>query len=222
MRIFPLGDNAITVEFGNEVSLELNRQAIALSEYLEAHQFSGFIETVPAYASTTVFYDATAVRRSCPGFPAAYDALKTIIERALQEIVSEAEPEFPILEIPLVFDDKVSLDLEELCNFSGLDSEAVIQTFLERTYRVYLIGFLPGFAYMGEVDERIAIPRKPTPRLKVPPGSVAIGGKQTGIYPLESPGGWHIIGHTKMKMFDPQAEPMCPLQAGQTVKFVRI
>jgi inhibitor of KinA len=125
------------------------------------------------------------------------------------------------VEIPIQINDEVSLDLNEVAEWSGLASDTVVEIFLERTYTVFMIGFLPGFAYMGEVDDRIAMPRKNAPRTKVRPGSVAIGGRQTGVYPLESPGGWHIIGLTEMKMFDPENEVLCPLRPGDQVKFVR-
>lgn len=222
MRIFPLGDNAITLEFGNEVSLELNRKALALAEYFDANPFPGFIESVPAYASTTIFYDIQAVRDSFPDHESGFEAIKYLLESARLQLSDQQPKKSQLVEIPVRIDDEVSLDLASLSNWGGLAPEDVIQIFLERTYNVFMIGFLPGFAYMGEVDERIAMPRKQTPRVKVPSGSVAIGGKQTGVYPLESPGGWHIIGRTEMKMFDPENENLCPLRPGDQVRFVRV
>jgi inhibitor of KinA len=221
MRVFPLGDNAVTVEFGNEISLQLNERAIALSEHLETNPFPGFVETVPAYASTTVFYDPITVRRSFPEFETAFDAVSAVTDKISVQFPEDQDRGGRTVEIPVMFGGDNSLDLGELCKFSGLSTDEVSSIFLERTYHVYMIGFLPGFAYMGEVDKRIAIPRKSTPRTKVPTGSVAIGGKQTGVYPLESPGGWHIIGRTELKMFDPETEPTCALRPGDRVKFVR-
>jgi inhibitor of KinA len=221
MRVFPLGDNAVTFEFGNEISQQLNQRAIALSEYLETNPFPGFVETVPAYASTTIFYDSAIVRRSFPEFETAFAAVSAVTDKISVQFPEDQDRGSRTVEIPVMFGGDNSLDLGELCKFSGLSTDEVWSIFLERTYHVYMIGFLPGFAYMGEVDERIAIPRKSTPRTKVPIGSVAIGGKQTGVYPLESPGGWHIIGRTELKMFDPDTEPTCPLRPGDHVKFVR-
>jgi inhibitor of KinA len=221
MRIFPLGDNAITIEFGNEVSLELNEKALALAQHFDANPFPGYIESVPAYSSTTVFFDIRQVREAFPDYRSAFEAVSAVSHEA-SAILEETVPRpANTIEIPFQVNADVSLDLGDLSAWSGMSKNEVIEIFLGRTYNVFMIGFLPGFAYMGEVDERIAMPRKRTPRTKVPPGSVAIGGKQTGIYPLESPGGWYIIGRTKTKMFDPEDEHLCPLRPGDQVRFVR-
>jgi inhibitor of KinA len=220
MRIFPLGDSAVTVEFGNEISLDLNREAIALSEHFESNPFPGFRETVPAYSSTTIFFDPQQVRKSFAPGSSAFEFVRRLAEQAAGELsYSEQSGRAPV-DVRVIFDSDSSLDLEEVSEFAGLDPDEVISLFLERTYRVFMIGFLPGFAYMGEVDDLIAVPRKHTPRTKVPAGSVGIAGKQTGIYPLDSPGGWQIIGRTEMKMFDPDSDPSCPLRSGDSVKFV--
>jgi inhibitor of KinA len=221
MRTFPLGDNAITVEFGNEVSLELNQLAIALAEHFRSKPFAGLIEAVPAYASTTFFFSVPEVRENYSEFTTAYGAVKSIIEDAVPHLSKLPVDESRIIEIPMFITSGTAIDLDAIAEFSGLTSAEVISVFLERTYNVFMIGFLPGFAYMGVVDERIAMPRKNTPRTKVPKGNVAIGGSQTGVYPLESPGGWNVIGRTEMEMFDPNADPLCPLKAGDRVKFVR-
>ena len=221
MRIFPLGDNAITIEFGNEVSLELNRNALSLAEHFETNPFPGFIEAVPAYSSTTVFYEISRVRRSFPKFETAFEAVAAVVEIAMANLKEARSCKPGAIEIPFRVNNEVSLDLDELSAWSGFAKDEVIEIFLGRTYNVFMIGFLPGFAYMGEVDERIAMPRKQRPRIKVPTGSVAVGGKQTGVYPLESPGGWHIIGRTEMKMFDLESENLCPLRPGDQVRFVR-
>ena len=221
MRIFPLGDNAVTVEFGNEISLEHNCKAIALSEHFESDPFSGFIETVPAYSSTTIFFDPLQVRNAFAQDPTAFDTVCELAKQAVSKLRYASESDSEPVEIPVIFDDEASLDLGNVAEFSGMNPDEIISIFLAETYRVFMIGFLPGFAYMGEVDKRIAIPRKQTPRTKVPAGSVGIAGKQTGIYPLESPGGWQIIGRTAMKMFDPRSDPSCPLRPGDNVRFVR-
>ena len=221
MRIFPLGDNAITIEFGNEISLELNRKALALTEFLDANPFPGFIESLPAYSSTTVFFNIGVVREAFFEFETAFDAVRSIAENAVSKLSERGNISWRNVEIPIHINDEVSIDLEGLSEWSCLTKDEVVEIYLGRTYNVYMIGFLPGFAYMGEVDERIAMPRKQTPRVKVPPGSVAIGGKQTGVYPLQSPGGWHIVGKTEMKMFDPENENLCPLRPGDLVKFIR-
>lgn len=221
MRIFPLGDNAITIEFGNEVSLDLNQKALALAEYFDTNPFPGLIECVPAYASTTVFYDVARVRENFHEFRSAFEAVTVMFEVGSSRVSETNMHDARLIEIPIQINEEVSLDLDALSEWSGLANDDVIDIFLERIYNVYMIGFLPGFAYMGEVDDRIAMPRRQTPRVKVPAGTVAIGGKQTGVYPLESPGGWRIIGKTEMKMFDSESERLCPLRSGDKVKFVR-
>jgi KipI family sensor histidine kinase inhibitor len=124
-----------------------------------------------------------------------------------------------LIEIPVCFDERYALDLNFVASSNDLSPDKVIEIFLAVTYRVYMLGFLPGFSYMGEVDRRIATPRKSSPRLKVPKGSVGIAGKQTGIYSLESPGGWQIIGRTDIELFTPQAESPTFLHAGDSVRF---
>ncbi|HJS50272.1 MAG TPA: 5-oxoprolinase subunit PxpB [Pyrinomonadaceae bacterium] len=222
MRIFPLGENALTVEFGNEISLDLNRKAIDLAEHFQNEPFPGLIETVPAYASTTVFYDPTIVRRAFRENPSAFDAVRSLAEMAACTVVQRPVNEKRVVDIPIIIDRASAPDLNFVSEFSGLPVDEVISTFVDRTYRVYMLGFLPGFPYMGEVDERIAAPRKQTPRVKVTRGSVGIAGKQTGIYSLESPGGWQIIGRTEMEIFDPVKERPCALQPGDEVRFMRV
>ena len=220
MRIFPLGENALIVEFGTEVSLELNRKSLNLAAYFQKNPFPGLVEAVPAYASTSVFYDPIIVRNTLEGFGSAFEAVKDLCEKADSNF-EVARGEKQIVEIPINIDSS-ALDLDVLCEFSGLSPSEVTSIFLERIYTVFMIGFLPGFAYMGEVDERIAAPRRETPRKRVPKGSVGIAEKQTGIYPLETPGGWQIIGRTETQVFDPLNEHPCLLEAGHEVKFVRV
>lgn len=221
MRIFPLGDNALTIEFGNEISPETNRKAIALGNAITAEGFHGLIETLPAYSGLTVYYTPAEVRRFHTAFDTAFEAVKAIVEQSLENVPLLSQDDSRTVEIPVSFAETDALDLIEVSNLRGLSPDAFLDIFLNRTYRVYMIGFLPGFAYMGEVDERIAVPRKATPRLAVPRGSVGIAGSQTGIYPTTSPGGWQIIGRTSIEMFAPDNDEPCYLQAGDTVRFVR-
>lgn len=222
MRIFPLGESALTVEFGNEISLEMNERSIALVKYLSADPFPGFVEAVPGYSSVTIFYDLLGVRQAFPDDASAFNAIEKIIREAVNETGNGSSIESRTVEISVIFDDNCSLDIASVCEFSDLDTNQIIDLFLSTTYRVYMLGFLPGFAYMGEVDERIAAPRLKTPRTKVPKGSVGIAGKQTGIYPLESPGGWNIIGRTEVSLFDTDASEPCLLKPGDEVRFVRV
>ncbi|MGC2235178.1 MAG: 5-oxoprolinase subunit PxpB [Pyrinomonadaceae bacterium] len=219
VKIFPLGENALTIELGNEISEKLNRRIIRLADYFEQNKFEGFIETVPAYASLTIFYDVFKVRKNSPTFPNAFDAVKNFAEKGLRNLEEISENEARLIEIPVSFDAECALDLEFVAESNNLKTREVIEIFTAKTYRVYMLGFLPGFAYMGEIDERIAAPRKSSPRLKTPKGSVGIAGRQTGIYSLESPGGWQIIGKTETQLFTPEDKSPTFLQAGDLVKF---
>lgn len=219
VRIFPLGDSAITVEFGNTISPELNTRAIALTEHFTRNPFPGFVEAVPAYTSATVFYDLIAVSRADGGRTTAFDRVRAEVEAALKSIDTAGSAAGRLIEIPVAFDLAGEYDLAYVGERAGLAPSEVVERFVSATYRVYMLGFLPGFTYMGEVDETIATPRKETPRTKVPAGSVGIAGRQTGIYSLESPGGWQIIGRTSVPLFTPGSETPTLLQAGDQVRF---
>ena len=212
MRIFPLGDSAATIEFGNEISVGLNNRSITLADHLIRDPFNGMIEAVPAYASVTVYYDPTKT---------TFSSVEQNLMNVAQDLRVEANSDTRLIEIPLEISIETSPDLDRIVELSGIAESDAVELFLSNTYRVYMLGFLPGFAYMGEVDDRIAAPRLETPRTRVPRGSVGIAGKQTGIYPLESPGGWNIIGRTDLKMFDPTSNSPCFLRPGDEVRFVR-
>jgi inhibitor of KinA len=217
--IFPLGDAGLTVEFGNIISAELNNRALNLAGFFDKNPFPGFVEIVPAYASLSVFYNVSIVRKTFPDFPTAFEAVKNFTENALQNLDDLHEGKPRMVEIPVCFDVEYALDLDSVAALNNLSASEVIKIFLAATYRVYMLGFLPGFAYMGDVDKRIAAPRKKSPRLQVPKGSVGIAGRQTGIYSLESPGGWQIIGRTNVELFTPNADQPTFLQPGDAVKF---
>ncbi|MFN0138930.1 MAG: 5-oxoprolinase subunit PxpB [Pyrinomonadaceae bacterium] len=219
-RMFPLGDSALTIEFGNTISVDLNRRAIALAGHFQQNPFPGFIESVPAYASTTLFYDLLEVRREFAGFPSAFEAVRSLAVEALNNLNSLQNETPRLIEIPVHFDAESAPDLEFVAKRVDLSSSDVIDIFTAVTYRVFMLGFLPGFTYMGEVDERIATPRLETPRTRVPKGSVGIAGRQTGIYSLRCPGGWQIIGRTDVEMFTPDEKLPSLLQPGDEVRFV--
>jgi len=218
-KIFPIGDHALTIEFGTEISSEHNNLVLKLAAYFERNAFQGFIEVVPAYASLTCFYNVLTVRKNFSAFATAFDAVKKFAEIALRNLDDFEETASRLIEIPVCFDKEFALDLDSVAAMNNLTAKQVVEIFLHETYRVYMLGFLPGFAYMGEIDKRIAAPRKTSPRLKVPKGSVGIAGRQTGIYSLESPGGWQIIGKTDVELFTPEAESPTFLKAGDLVRF---
>ena len=221
-KILPLGENCVTVDFGNEISLELNSKAVRLGAHFQDRPFPGFIEAVPAYSSVAIFYSLAEVRRSFPDAATAFDAVRELVPIGLQMSKDPLATGARVVEIPVDFGGGSALDLEFISRHAGLSAADVIELFTSLTYHVYRVGFLPGFAYMGTTDERIAVPRKDSPRSRVPKGSVGIAGRQTGVYPFESPGGWQIIGRTGMEMFQPDANPPCKLSAGDQVRFVRL
>ncbi len=223
IRYFPLGDAALTVEFGTTISKELNMKAVALSQAIEDAHFPWVIESAPAYASTTVFYDPLAAKRYFPESELAFTAVKNAISGLIQGL-GESGPssEAPCIEIPVDFGGEAAPDIDFVAENAGLEIPEVIDIFTTIQYRIYMLGFLPGFAYMGEIDERIKTPRRRTPRTSVPKGSVGIADRQTGIYPLRSPGGWQIIGRTDIELFTPFGPELTLLRPGGLVRFVAI
>jgi inhibitor of KinA len=219
-KILPLSPGSLTVDFGNEISIELNDRVIALATWFGKKRFPGFVEAAPAYSSVAIFYDLPLVRRSFPQFGTGFEAVKSLIRQAVRDLSQQASVGSRIIEIPVDFDGGAAPDLELVAEERGLSTSEVIEIFVSRTYRVFMLGFLPGFAYMGEVDKRINVRRKKTPRTRVPKGSVGIAGRQTGVYPLESPGGWQIIGRTPLEMFTPDAQSPALLEPGDTIRFV--
>lgn len=221
-KIFSIDENALTIDFGNKISAELNDRVLSLADHINKNPFPGFIETVPAYSSLTVFYDLMQVRHNHPKFSNAYFAVKNYVEVALKSLKENSKFESRVMEIPVCYDEEFAPDLSFIAENAKLTTQEIIKIHTSRVYRVYMLGFLPAFAYMGEIDERIAAPRRRTPRTKINKGSVGIAGKQTGIYPLESPGGWQIIGATPLEMFQPLENNVSYLQTGDSVSFYQI
>lgn len=220
--IFPIGENAVTIDFGNEISIETNNRVIALAKVISRKPFAGLIETVPAYSSLTVFFDLLKVRQNYPQFVTASSFIENFLQNTADEFLEVSEIETRSVKIPVCFDEEFSFDLESIAKTANLTKEEVIEIFTAETYRVFMLGFLPAFAYMGEVNEKIAAPRRSSPRPNIEKGSVGIAGKQTGIYPLNSPGGWQIIGRTPQAMFQPQTKQISFLKAGDAVEFYQI
>ena len=220
-RIFPLGDAAITVDFGNCIDKKINKEVIARFNQLQQQPLPGMIEAVPAYSSLSVYYDITALKKRLALHQTVYEWMKQQLEERLVQPVQQDQITGRYLEIPVCYDEEFAGDIQQLASTKNILVDEVIQIHVSKRYKVYMLGFLPGFPYMGEVDERIAMPRKATP-VNIKEGSVGIAGKQTGIYPLSSPGGWQIIGRTPLKLFDAtKAEPTL-LRAGDTVQFYSI
>lgn len=218
-RIKPAGDRALVVEFGDAIDPAISAMVTRLASRVAALRPAGLIETVPTYRSLMVHHDPAA------GDP---EALAATLERLAVEAARETRTpsngtgEGRLVEIPVVYGGDAGPDMAYVCEKTGLSPEEVVRRHTAPSYVVYMIGFLPGFPYLGGLDPRLATPRLATPRLKIPAGSVGIGGQQTGIYTLESPGGWAIIGRTPLTMFDPTREEPCLLLAGDRVRFVAV
>ncbi|HKB89987.1 MAG TPA: 5-oxoprolinase subunit PxpB [Opitutaceae bacterium] len=210
----PLGDRALIISFGREISPTIHERVRAFSAALTKHPILGVIEIVPAYTTVTVHYEPLSFldEEKTP-----YDLLKAALKKTpVNEDATERPRE---IKIPVCYGGEYGPDLADVAKHTQLDPEEVIARHHQATYTVYLLGFLPGFPYLGGLDPQLATPRRATPRLRVPLGSVAIGGEQTGVYPLESPGGWNIIGRTPLRLFDPSQVPPALLQPGDLIRF---
>ncbi|HMU46568.1 MAG TPA: 5-oxoprolinase subunit PxpB [Chitinophagaceae bacterium] len=220
-RIFPLGDSAVTVDFDNSIDEKLNDDILKRVRHLRLNPPEGMIEVTPAYSSFTVYYDVMALRRSDSSKTSSFELIKKQLEEFMLQSLPDDLTNNRMIEVPVCYSEEFAPDIEKLAVTKNLSVEEVIQIHLSGNYKVYMLGFLPGFAYMGKVDERISMPRKTKPE-NVMSGSVGIAGTQTGIYPLTSPGGWHIIGRTLLKLFDKEKEDSVLLKPGDKVRFTSI
>jgi inhibitor of KinA len=219
-HIFSLGDNALTIDYGNKIDENVNKEVIARTKQLKEN-LTDIIEVVPAYSSLTIFFDLVKLKKQTPKDKLVYDHLKEKAEFLLQQPLQQEEKEERLTKIPVSYEPEFATDIHAVALANNITIEEVVELHLSKVYRVFMLGFLPGFSYLGEVDEKIAIPRKPKPQ-PVAQGSVGIAGKQTGIYPLASPGGWQIIGRTPLKLFDPGIALPALLRAGDSVQFFSI
>ncbi len=207
----PLGDSALLVTFGREMDARLNRRVHALAALIDAAPLPGIAETVPAYATLLVHYDPLLLTCS---------QLADWIRGQSDRADSHATRPPRRLEVPTRYGGDSGPDLEAVAASRDLSSSDVVRLHSGRDYLVYMMGFTPGFPYMGKLDEAIVTPRLETPRTLVKAGTVAIAGAQTGIYPLDSPGGWNLIGWTPLKLFDHEREPPFLFAPGDTVRFI--
>jgi KipI family sensor histidine kinase inhibitor len=208
-----MGDRSLLVELGDEISPSVNQCVQELFTVMDLHPIEGVRELVPSYRSLLVIYDPLSIS------PA--DLQRTISD-TYQKLDQAELPDPRTLEIPVVYGGEQGPDLESVAHFHHITPQAVVDFHTRPVYRVYMIGFTPGYPYLGEVPDTIATPRRETPRIHVPRGSVGIAQKQTGIYSVDSPGGWQIIGWTPVKLFDPQGQPPSLLMMGDRVRFQAI
>lgn len=222
----PLGDSALIVQFGEGIHQTIHQKVRRLSAMLEEDSFTGFIESVPAYNNLLIYYNPYVVHQShrmnqsnCELPFSPYQKVCTYMNDLVQKIEEKTFFNARQITIPVLYGGEYGSDLTYVAAYHGLSVEEVIHIHSENEYLVYMIGFAPGFPFLGGMNENIATPRKKTPRLAIAPGSVGIAGKQTGVYPLETPGGWQIIGRTPQRLFLPEISPPTLLQPGDKLRF---
>ncbi|HYC70532.1 MAG TPA: 5-oxoprolinase subunit PxpB [Opitutaceae bacterium] len=223
MQVTPLGDSTLVLTLGDSIDEDTLTRVQSACAALEAAALPAVTELVPAYTTVTLFYDPAAA--AAAGAPARDIAgwLGVRVLQAAERAVSRP-PALPgrVIEIPICYEREYAPDLAEVAERTGLAAAEIVRLHLAAEYLVYLVGFAPGFPYMGGLPAQLAIPRRPVPRKRVPPGSVGIIGAQCGIYPIETPAGWNLIGRTPRPLFRPAHEPPVLLQAGDRVRFRRI
>ena len=213
MELQSAGENALILYLGEQVSPEVAARVQAASVAVEAALGNDLVDLVPSYASLLVIYDPLKTDHLSVGHR---------LRAAIADLSGSESLAGRTIVLPVYYDPEVGADLESLAERARLSVAEVVELHSATEYRVYAIGFAPGFAYLGQVDERIAAPRLSTPRLKVPRGAVAIADRQTAVYPAVSPGGWNLIGRCPTRMFDPRATPTMPVTVGDRVRFEAI
>lgn len=212
-RIVPAGDSALIVEFEERIDAAVNACTIACAAAIQRASLAGIRDVVPTYRSLAIYFDPLRTDS---------DALMERVTHEAEHAVAPGGAPPPPVRIPVCYGGEFGPDLHAVASFAHLSPDEVVRVHTSAIYRVFMLGFVPGFAYLGLVDERIAMPRHSTPRIRVPAGSVGLAGVQTGVYPAETPGGWQLIGRTPVRPFDPaRAQPFL-LKAGDAVEFYPI
>lgn len=218
IELYPLGDSAIVVRFGKVINPETNQKVKNLSNYLDGHPFPGMVEYVPSFTTVTVYYDPLQLHLAATRLT-PYESVRSKLEQIISSLGDEVNLTPRRVEIPVCYGGEFGPDLAYVGEHNGMTEEEIIEIHSSSEYLVYVIGFAPGFPYLGGMDERIATPRRSTPRVAIPAGTVGIGGMQTGIYPIETPGGWQLIGRTPLALFRPNDRTPSLLQAGDFITF---
>jgi len=213
IKILTAGDASLLVEFGKEINPEINRKIAATVQLMREQHIEGVVDVIPSFCALLINYDPRVI---------GYEEIKDRIRNLLKVEIKAGDERKKIFEIPVCYGGEFGPDIVTIAEHAGLTEEEVIEIHSSRDYLIYMLGFLPGFCYLGGLDERIFTPRLASPRLKIDAGSVGIGGSQTGIYPLDSPGGWQLMGKTPVKTYDPDREVPILVEAGDYIRFVPI
>ncbi|QHE59988.1 5-oxoprolinase subunit PxpB [Rossellomorea vietnamensis] len=221
----PLGDHAVVIQLGSSIQQETHDLVKAVTNLIETQSFDWLVEYIPAFTTVTLYYDPIKLTDSHKPFQNTlpYTVVCSEIENMLSNLKTGEKGEARIIDIPVCYGGEFGPDLEEVANHHQLSTEEVITKHMNGDYLVYMIGFAPGFPYIGGMSPEIATPRRKSPRLKIPAGSVGIAGEQTGVYPIETPGGWQLIGRTPLKLFKPDNnDSPSLLKAGDRIRFTPI
>ena len=213
IKLLTAGDSSFLLLFGNTIDPDINRKIAATVQLMREQHINGVTDVIPAFCSLLINYDPRVI---------SYEQIKRRMEALVKIDVTAGDTRKRVFEIPVCYGGEYGPDIRNIADHAGLSVEEVIQIHTSRDYLIYMLGFLPGFTYLGGLDERIHTPRLANPRIRIPAGSVGIGGSQTGIYPMDSPGGWQLMGMTPVKTYDPDREVPILVEAGDYIRFVAI
>lgn len=213
VKFLTAGDSAIVMEFGDTIEKEINAKIATVVKNLKKKNIDGILDVLPTYRSILINYDPVKI---------SYNEMIDKLKELNDSKSSGQSDEVRLIEIPTLYGEKYGPDIEFVAEHAKLSVDEVIKIHSGTDYLVYMMGFMPGFTYLGGLDERIATPRLKSPRIKIEAGSVGIAANQTGMYPIESPGGWQLIGRTPLKLYDDTKEPPVFIQAGDYIRYVPI
>lgn len=216
-EISQISETSALVEFGKVISEDINKKVRTFCAYLDEYPFKGMVEYVPAFTSVSIIYNPLDMDSESP-----YEVVEGILDKIISKLNFSSIDAKNIVKIPVCYGGQFGQDIEHVAKINNITVDEVIKIHSEGKYLVYMIGFAPGFPYLGGMSEKISAPRRESPRTAIPEGSVGIAGMQTGVYPIETPGGWQLIGRTPLKMFDLNRNPKSLLKAGDIAKFYPI
>lgn len=213
VKIMTAGDSSLLIQYGNAIDPDINAKIAATVSLVKEQHIEGVVDLIPAFCSLLINYDPRVI---------SYDELRERMEGILSIEIAAGARKRRVYEIPVCYGGQYGPDLKAIADHAGLSEQEVIDIHSSADYLIYMLGFLPGFTYLGGLDERIHTPRLANPRIRIPAGSVGIGGSQTGIYPMDSPGGWQLMGMTPVKTYDPEREVPILVEAGDYIRFVPV